>query len=224
MNEDKSNAEILKVKPPDDYPPEEGCYLLGNPYSPVAVVCMLNCDREKTPPEIERLSRVSIEKGAAIAGTLQTENIGVEKIICNIAANPNIRYLIICGTEVNQHYSGDALKALIKNGINDKRTIIGTKAPTPYLFNIPLKAIKRFRQQLTLVDLLDEMDPGVVSQAVWSCYQEPEKPVQFNHYMLYDPGAYPEPAICCTLTGKIKDPSEIEEWELDKIIKEIGGD
>ena len=224
MNKDKSNTEIVKVKPPPDYPPEKGSYVLGNPYSPVAVVCLLNCDREKTPPEIEKLVRTSIEKGAAIAGTLQTENIGIEKIICNITANPNIRYLIICGTEVEQHYTGDAVRALIKNGIDDQRRIIGNKAATPYLFNIPLKAIKRFRQQITLVDLLNEMDPEVVSQAVWSCYQEPERPVQFRDYTLYDPGAYPEPAICCTLTGKIKDPSEIEEWELDDIIKEIGGD
>lgn len=222
MNEAKSDAEIAKVKPPPNYPPEEGSYLLGNPYSPVAVVCLLNCDREKTPPEIEKLVRISIERGGAIAGTLQTENVGIEKIICNVTANPNIRYLIICGTEVEQHYSGDALKALIKNGIDDKRTIIGTKAAAPYLFNIPLKAIERFQQQLTLVDLLGEMDLDVISKAVWACYQE--TPTRFRNYDLYDLGAYSESAICCTLTWKIKDPSEIEEWELDEIIKEIEGD
>ena len=35
MDKSKSNAKVLKVEPPPDYPPEEGCYLLGNPYSPV---------------------------------------------------------------------------------------------------------------------------------------------------------------------------------------------
>lgn len=123
---------------------------------------------------------------------------------------------------MDQHYSGDAIRALINNGIDDRRTIIGTKAATPYLFNIPLKAIKRFCQQLTLVDLLDEMDPEIVSQAAWCCYQE--TPTRFKNRDLYDPGAYSEPAICGTLTWKIKDPSEIEKWELDEIIKEIGGD
>ena len=73
-----------KIKPPDNYPPEEGCFLRGNDYSPAAVCVILNRMREETPPEIELLTRVSIEFGAALAGTLQTENIGVEKIICNI--------------------------------------------------------------------------------------------------------------------------------------------
>jgi len=31
-------------------------------------------------------------RGAALAGTLQTENIGIEKIVANIASNPNIRH------------------------------------------------------------------------------------------------------------------------------------
>lgn len=43
-----------------------------------------------------RLVEVAIESGAALAGTLQTENIGIEKIIANVVANPNIRYLILC--------------------------------------------------------------------------------------------------------------------------------
>ena len=114
MDEDKSKGEILKVKPPTDYPPEEGCYLRGNDFSPVAVVVTLNYAREQTPPEIERLVRVSIEKGAALAGTLQTENIGIEKIVTNIVSNPNIRYLILCGIEVAGHNSGMRLSASLK--------------------------------------------------------------------------------------------------------------
>ncbi|MBU1423200.1 MAG: hypothetical protein KKG06_08480 [Bacteroidetes bacterium] len=74
--EGKSKGKLLKVKPPTDYPSEEGCYLRGNHFSPVAVVIMLNYPREQTPPEIEQLVRVAIEKGAALAGTLQTSNIG----------------------------------------------------------------------------------------------------------------------------------------------------
>ncbi|MBA3062862.1 MAG: hypothetical protein FP833_07955, partial [Atribacteria sp.] len=159
MNEGKSKGKILKVKPPTDYPPEEGCYLRGNDFSPVAVVVMLNYPREQTPPEIEQLVQVAIEKGAALAGTLQTENIGIEKIVINIVANPNIRYLILCGIEVARHNSGDALRCFLENGIDERRTIVGSKAITPYLFNIPLESIERFRKQLKLVNLLNEMDP-----------------------------------------------------------------
>jgi len=220
----ESKPEILKVKPPPEYPPEEGHYLRGNDYSPVAVVVMLNAPRPlanqpdtkdiKIPPHIENLVRVAVETGAALAGTLQTENIGIEKLICNVVGNPNMRYLILCGEEISGHNTGDALRALLKNGIDDRRTIIGTKAATPYLFNIPLEAIERFRKQVVLVDLLGETNKEVISKAVWSCYQE--EPTKFMNYTLYDTGAYPEPPICFKITWRIQKPETIEEWEIDE--------
>lgn len=219
-------VEMLKVNPIADYPTEPGCFLRGNDYSPVAVVVLLNAPYGTLPPEvqnapseIEKLVRAAIETGAALAGTLQTENIGIEKIVCNVVGNPNIRYLVLCGEEVYGHNSGTAVKALLANGINEKRTIIGSEAVTPYLFNIPLEAIERFREQVTLVDLVGEMDPAVIAKAVWSCYQE--EPTSFKDYMPYDPGAYSEAGISCTLTGKVKHPEEIEEWEIDELLKEI---
>jgi len=218
MNEDKP-SKILKVKPPTDYPPEEGCYLRGNDYSPVAVVVMLNAPYEPMPPDIEMLTKVSVETGAAMAGTLQTENIGIEKIVVNIVANPNIRYLILCGAEVEGHYTGDAIRALTENGVNEKRTIIGSKAKTPYLFNITNVVIERFRKQITLVNILNVMDPETVKKGVWSCYQE--SPTKFMDYTLYDTGAYPEPAICQKIKLKVPKPQEIEDWEIDDLLKEI---
>ncbi|MBU2572860.1 MAG: tetrahydromethanopterin S-methyltransferase subunit A [Elusimicrobia bacterium] len=219
MNRDESKSKVLKVKPPADYPPEEGCYLRGNDFSPVAVVVLLNYAREQIPQEIEQLIRVAIEKGAALAGTLQTENIGIEKIVTNIVANPNIRYLILCGTEVAGHYTGEALKSLLENGVDKRRTIVGSKAITPYLFNIPLESIERFRKQLRLINLLNEMNPEVVEKAVWSCYQE--ELTKFKDYTLSDPGAYPEPAISSKITWRIKKPQEIEDWEIDDVLKKL---
>jgi len=122
-----------------DYPPEEGCYLRGNDYSPVAVAVILRWIREQTPADIENLVRVAVESGAALAGTLQTENIGIEKVICNTVSNPNIRYLIVCGPESPGHLVGDAILALPRNGLDDKKRIIGTEAPTTYLFLIFLQ-------------------------------------------------------------------------------------
>ena len=65
------------------------------------------------------------------------------------------------------------------------------------------------------------MNPEVVEKAVWSCYQEDL--TKFKDYTLYDPGAYPEPAICSKITWRIKKPQEIEDWEIDDILKQIGG-
>ena len=61
--------EILKVDPPLEYPPEEGRFLRGNDYSPVAVVAILDTFDYKIPPELLRLVEVAIESGAALAGT-----------------------------------------------------------------------------------------------------------------------------------------------------------
>jgi tetrahydromethanopterin S-methyltransferase subunit A len=75
---------MLKAAPAPDYPPEEGRYLRGNDYAPVAVAVILNYNQEEIPSDIENLVRVGIETGAALSGTLQTENIGVEKMVCNL--------------------------------------------------------------------------------------------------------------------------------------------
>lgn len=66
---------MLKVNTHPDYPPEEGRYLRGNDASPVAVVIILCSDADKIPTEIESLVRAGIESGAALSGTVQTENI-----------------------------------------------------------------------------------------------------------------------------------------------------
>ena len=194
--------EILKVDPPPEYPPEEGRYLRGNDFSPVAVVAILDTFDFKIPPELAKLVQVAIESGAALAGTLQTENIGIEKLIANVVANPNIRYLILCWRESEGHLPADALISLVKNGVAEdkRRTINGAKAPAPYLPNISLEAIQRFRKQVSIVNLISEddqkqgMNPENVQKAIWSCIQE--KPVEFMGYNLYDLGAWPEPPIC----------------------------
>lgn len=198
-------TDVKKTEPAADYPPEEGCYLRGNDYSPVAVVVILRWMREETPADIERLVRVAVESGAALAGTLQTENIGLEKVVCNIVSNPNIRYLVVCGPESPGHLVGDAILALAKNGMDERKRIIGAEAPTPYLFNIPSEFVHRFRDQVTVIDLINEGAPEVLRQAVWSCYQE--EPTPFRQYRLYDPGAYLGAPLSGTITWKVTQPS-----------------
>jgi tetrahydromethanopterin S-methyltransferase subunit A len=206
---------MLKVNPHPDYPPEEGRYLRGNDFSPVAVAIILNCDADKIPPELEKLVRAGIESGAALAGTVQTENIGFEKIVCNIVANPNIRYLVLGGPESEGHLTGEAMKALIRNGVDEKKRIIATSAPHPFLFNLPMEMIDRFRKQLSLIDLQFEAAPDVIRKAVWSCYQE--QPVEFRGYSIYDPGAYPEPPLSGRITWRVTNPwvGPLDEKEVE---------
>lgn len=194
---------MLKVPPHTDYPPEEGRYLRGNDYSPALVVIILTYDAEAIPPEIEQLVRAGVEAGAALSGTLQTANIGIEKIICNVVANPNIRYLILGGPESEGHKTGDAIKALFRNGVDDKKRIIGTSGLSAYLYNVPMEFIARFREQVTLVDCQFQ-DEKAIRKAVWSCFQE--KPVEFRGRMLFDPGAFLEPPLSGKLTWNVMQP------------------
>jgi tetrahydromethanopterin S-methyltransferase subunit A len=213
---------MLKASPHPDYPPEEGRYLRGNDSSPVAVAIILNNDADKVPPEVEKLVRAGVEGGAALSGTVQTENIGFEKLVCNIVANTNIRYMVLGGPESEGHLTGEALKALFSNGVDEKKRIIGTDAPHPFLFNLPMEFIERFRKQVTLIDLQFNADPDIIRQAVWSCYQE--EPVKFKDYSLYDLGAYPEPPLSGRITWRVTqpwaEPGDEKEREALKRIKE----
>ena len=197
-------SDIRKSEPAAGYPPEEGCYLRGNDYSPVAVVVILRRPRDETPPDIEKLVRAGVESGGALAGTLQTENVGLEKVICNIVANPNIRYLVVCGPESPGHLVGGAIAALSANGVDANKRIIGAEAPTPYLFNVPGEFIDRFRDQITVIDLVNEGSPDVLRNAVAACYQE--EPTEFRDYVLHDPGAYDAPPLEGGITWRITHP------------------
>lgn len=197
-------ATVLKAEPHPDYPPEDGRYLRGNDRSPVAVAIVLHRDADKIPADIEALVRAGFEAGAALSGTVQTPNIGFEKIVCNVVANPNIRYLILGGPESEGHLTGQAMRAFLRNGVDDRKRLVGTEAPHPFLFNVPMHFIDRFRSQVSLIDLQFEGDPDRIRRAVWSCYQE--QPVSFGEYSLFDPGAFPEPALDGNLTWRVTAP------------------
>ena len=201
-------SEISKVKVPSEYPPEKGRYARGNDYSPVAVCVILDTFDFAIPMELEELVMESLDAGTALSGMLQTENIGIEKMICNIVSNPNIRYIVLCGRESYGHLTGDTLKKLVKNGVDENGWVIDSPALTPYLPNIPKEAIERFRKQIKLIDLLGCVDIDRVIAAVRACYQE--NPTIFEDYTLYDLGAYPEDPICVRLSMRIEKPWEVE--------------
>jgi len=61
---------MLKVKPPDEYPPEEGRYVRGNDYSPVAVCVILDTFDFAVPAELNELVMAAVDSGAALSGML----------------------------------------------------------------------------------------------------------------------------------------------------------
>ena len=111
--------------------------------------------------------------GAAIAGPCKTENLGIEKVVANIISNPNIRFLILAGAEVQGHITGQSIIALYENGADpDKKKITGATGAIPFVENVPLEGIERFQQQLEIVDLIDTEDIGTIQSKINECVEK----------------------------------------------------
>lgn len=151
---------VDKKAPADGWPVISGDYIVGDPESPVAVTTLA--------------SHIEAElSGAAIAGPCKTENLGIEKVVANIISNPNIRFLILAGAEVQGHITGQSIQALYDNGADpDKKKIIGATGAIPFVENVPLEGIERFQQQLEIVDLIDIEDIGAIQSKINECVEK----------------------------------------------------
>lgn len=145
---------VEKKEPASGWPVVKGEYDVGDVKSPVAVA---TCG--------SHFSQFPIKAGAAIAGPFKTENLGIEKIVANIISNPNIRFLIVCGSEVKGHISGDALICLHKYGLKDGR-IINAKGAIPFIENLDDKAVKRFQEQVQVIEMVDVEDEAKITAAI----------------------------------------------------------
>ena len=103
--------------------------------------------------------------GAALAGSCKTENLGIEKIVANIISNPNIRFVVLCGTEVKGHLSGQSIESMHKNGVEGGK-IVGSKGAIPFLENLTAEHIKRFQEQVELVNIMETEDLGVIGAKI----------------------------------------------------------
>ncbi len=141
------------------WPPIVGEYLVLNPQAPVAVSTLGSASLAG-----ELASRKPA--GLAIVGKTETENIGVDKIVKNIVANPSIRYLVVAGPETQGHQSGRTLMALAANGVNAEGQVLGSPGKRPVLRNVTAEEIATFRQQVQLIDLIGCEDPAVICARV----------------------------------------------------------
>lgn len=74
---------------------------------------------------------------------------GINAMIRNVMANPNIRTIVIWGSEMS--LSGHSLLMLMRNGIDEKRKIIKGRGEIEK--EIPLKIVEEFRQVIEVVDM-----------------------------------------------------------------------
>ena len=144
-----------KKSPASGWPIIQGDYHTGDANSPVAVITMGS-----------HLDETAIcAAGAALAGSCKTENLGIEKVVANIISNPNIRFVLLCGTEVKGHLTGQSWTAMHENGVENGK-IVGSKGAIPFLENLTAEHIKRFQEQIELVNLMETEDLGQISAKI----------------------------------------------------------
>jgi len=146
------------------WPVVSGSFRTGNPEDPVALVIL-------GAEEFEDY------QGCAIYGSVKTENLGLEKMVANTVSNPNIRYFLLAGEEVKGHRTGNSLKALLENGLDESGRIIGAEGAIPYIENIPREAVERFREQITLIDMVGTTDRETLQQKIFELQRQNPGPL-----------------------------------------------
>jgi len=189
------------------WPLIKGDFHSGDANSPVAVITMGS-----------HLDEQGIcDAGAALCGSCKTENLGLEKVIANVIANPNIRFALLVGTEVKGHLSAQTLVALHKNGVKDGR-VVGAEGAIPFIENLNDAAIKRFQEQVEIVNIMESEDVGAIKAKI-------------NELKAKDPGAFSADALVVEVKeaaggqevgAASANPQFLEiEKRLDKIEKKI---
>ena len=152
-----------------EWPPIPGDFHVKNPSGCVAI-CTLG-------------KKLDIPAEYCITGTCKTENIGIERVIINIVSNPSIRFLILAGPEVPGHLTGKSMRALYNSGVDSEtRKIVAAPGAIPYIENIPLESVERFRKQVEFVDMLNNVRVDEIARKAEELSKK-------------NPGAYPEDAI-----------------------------
>jgi tetrahydromethanopterin S-methyltransferase subunit A len=179
---------VDKVEVVNGWPLETGDYSVGDSQSPVAVVTL----GSKMNDEV-------VNEGAAIAGPLHTENLGIEKLVTNLVSNPNLRFLIVCGSEVQGHITGKTVEALYENGIDpDTKSIIGSPGAIPFVENLPIEAVERFQEQMTIISMINNENLEDISEKIKECIDN-------------DPGCFEKEAMIIELNEKDEEEAESED-------------
>ncbi len=144
--------------PRPGWPPLAGDYTVLRYAAPVAVCALGDGDLA---------AAVAARAGpqVAITGTLTTENLGIDRLVCNTITNPHLRFVLVAGQEVEQrigHHPGGSLLALAANGTDERGRIIGAPGRRPRLRNLSPGQIAHFRTYVEVVDLIGTQDPAAV--------------------------------------------------------------
>ena len=131
------------------WPVLPGAYKVGGRFAPVAV-CTLTSN--------ELFAPLSSLPGVAIAGRVYSANLGLEKLIMNVTANPAIRFLLVCGKESSYFQVGQAIGSLFSHGLTGEGRILQATGHLPDLSHVDRSRVELSGRQVRLVDCTGETD------------------------------------------------------------------
>lgn len=163
-----------EARPREGWPPLPGSYTVLRFRAPVAIATLTD----------EALAETLAKRAGpevSIVGSVFTENLGIERIIRNIAGNPNIRFLILCGADSRQtigHLPGQSLLALATGGVDARGRIVGAEGKRPLLRNVTRDAVEHFRRSVEVVDLVGVTGPDAILSKARECADRDPGPAE----------------------------------------------
>lgn len=192
-----AGLDLCPTEEPDErtgWPLLPGGYYTVRYQAPVAV-CTLNSS--ELAADIRNISPV----GLSIVGTMHTENLGIERVIRNMNANPNIRFLVLCGQDTQQqvgHLPGQSLAAFFANGLDERSRIIGARGKRPVLKNVTEEETTTFRRTIELINLSGEEQRSHIADQILRCAERnpgATQKVTLNHSVKSVLVGEPEPLV-----------------------------
>jgi tetrahydromethanopterin S-methyltransferase subunit A len=157
----------------NSWPPCPGQYIVGHPGGSVAICTLSN---RELPQELI----AAVGPDLAIAGRCDTENIGIEKVVLNLLANPRIRWLLLCGVDAPGHRAADAFLRLKERGVDANMRVLESASWRPVLKNLTLFDVARFREQIELVNLIGVTAISKIVEAAHQAAKKPAAPLSFQ--------------------------------------------
>lgn len=139
------------------WPPLPGDYTVLDKDAPGAVCTLADED-------LFEVLRKAPLPGVALVGMLTTENLGIERLVRNVLANPRISWLLLCGTDSRGHRAGECLAALAENGVDSEMRIVGGPGKRARLVNLSFGEVEAFRRGIRVVPRIGRKDVGEISR------------------------------------------------------------
>lgn len=141
------------------WPPLPGDYTVLDKDAPGAVCTLADNSL------YEALRQVPLA-GVALVGMMNTENLGIERLVRNIVAGSRISWVLLCGTDSRGHRAGECLAALAENGVDSEMRIIGAPGKRARLVNLSLEEVEAFRRGVRVVARIGLKDVDEISRLV----------------------------------------------------------